>query len=611
MVARRSRLALCSPPHVRGFERLTLHQGFLIVVDPSTGRRDPRVDLAADWRPAGSVACVVSRWKQIVVIRADCGAVVAAEVVRWLSIFRPEQQRGSCRHPVSPSGLPTVGGSISNSSVNRCCWFRQTWSARGPARCRRPGWRSGCCQLRRGLTAMCRGDARWFSLFVETGVIGPDGGWKPGRGNVWIDHVGRRRSAPHGDRGRSDADVSPDGTQIAHARLGAAGDVEPGDLREIWSLALMAATNGATISSTPPTWSPDGRLLLRDDDEGWFTVLPDGTGRSEITSVMPANRDFICCPYNQPSWQPLRPGSRRPTESPVTVKSPASDVTGWLGERSDELAFVVSSPTASYWRLAALADFDGTTWGLTTSRSARPAGLTSGVELAVHGDTVTQTFEITGLDGQLLAASRWCGWTEPTASPSILKGPLVTMSETADGLEYTVESVLPVMTSPTSRPPTRHPRRRRTPSRAPGRLPDRVGGPGPPDHRRGVDPVRAGHRLAELVPGFVYDLSFPAGHSQSAMLEFVAQRRGYSRAVRRHLRRPRPRSGCRHGSRRFHRGRAGRRRPLLRAGQARPRGPEVYFEGVGWVPFEPTPGGSPANVEYTGVLAAQADNGGD
>jgi transglutaminase-like putative cysteine protease len=38
--------------------------------------------------------------------------------------------------------------------------------------------------------------------------------------------------------------------------------------------------------------------------------------------------------------------------------------------------------------------------------------------------------------------------------------------------------------------------------------------------------------------------------------------------------------------------------------------PEIYFDGVGWVPFEPTPErGNPTEESYTGVAAAQADDG--
>ena len=103
-----------------------------------------------------------------------------------------------------------------------------------------------------------------------------------------------------------DVDVSPDGSKIAYTRADVPGDIERGDPQRSGSRPADGSDQRrVTISLTPPTWSPDSRLLLVCDDEGWFTVLPDGTGRTEITPLMPADRDFICCPYNQPSWQPL------------------------------------------------------------------------------------------------------------------------------------------------------------------------------------------------------------------------------------------------------------------------------------------------------------------
>ena len=34
--------------------------------------------------------------------------------------------------------------------------------------------------------------------------------------------------------------------------------------------------------------------------------------------------------------------------------------------------------------------------------------------------------------------------------------------------------------------------------------------------------------------------------------------------------------------------------------------PEIWFDGLGWVPFEPTPGrGAPGAENYTGVAPAQ------
>ena len=181
------------------------------------------------------------------------------------------------------------------------------------------------------------------------------------------------------------------------------------------------------------------------------------------------------------------------------------------------------------------------------------------------------------------------------------------MSETADGLEYTVESVLPVMTSPTSRPPTRHPGGAERHLALPADFLTELA-----DQARlitaGASTVRAGHRLAELVPGFVYDLSFPAGHSQSAMLEFVAQRRGY-RAVRR-LPRPRQAMGCPAGSRSVSPRAAGADgRYYVRGKHAHAGRRSISRASAGCRSSPPRAGVRPTSS--TGVPAAQADNGGD
>ena len=79
------------------------------------------------------------------------------------------------------------------------------------------------------------------------------------------------------------------------------------------------------------------------------------------------------------------------------------------------VAFVVSSPAPSYWRLTALGDFDGTTWTArdeTLGDASVP--LPHDFEPGVDTETVTQTFEITGLDGTWLPAAfapvRVGGW---------------------------------------------------------------------------------------------------------------------------------------------------------------------------------------------------------
>jgi len=97
--------------------------------------------------------------------------------------------------------------------------------------------------------------------------------------------------------------VSPDGSQIAYSHERA-----PAGVTDIW----VAAADGSdprrvTLSSTTPVWSPDGSMLLGSDADGWFTVHPDGTGRTQVTPFMLPDAIDACCPDYRPSWQPLPP----------------------------------------------------------------------------------------------------------------------------------------------------------------------------------------------------------------------------------------------------------------------------------------------------------------
>jgi transglutaminase-like putative cysteine protease len=108
---------------------------------------------------------------------------------------------------------------------------------------------------------------------------------------------------------------------------------------------------------------------------------------------------------------------------------------------------------------------------------------------------------------------------------------------------------------------------------------------------------------------FQYSLSVPAGHGTDAIEGFLATRVGYCEqfagtfaAFARAVGIPaRVVVGFTPGDRSetdglFH----------VRGRNAH-AWPEVYFQGIGWVPFEPTPGrGAPGNEQYTGVAPAQA-----
>ena len=280
------------------------------------------------------------------------------------------------------------------------------------------------------------------------------------------------------------------------------------------------------------------------------------------------------------------------------------------------VAFVVNSPEPSYWRLTALADFDGTRW--TRRGEARDTGgpLPPRLDPGVDGETVTQTFEITGLGGI---------WLPAAFSPvRVVDGPdgitidaetssLVMASAASDGLSYSVESVLPrydvARLRAADAPPTGDLAERHLalPADFPAELADQA---------RSIT-AGASTRYDQAIAlqnwfrGFTYDLSFRAGQSQSAMQDFLAQRRGYCEqfagtyaAFARVLGLPsRVAVGFTQGERRDD----GR---YYVQGKHAHAWPEIYFDGVGWVPFEPTPGrGNPAAEQYTGVTAAQADGG--
>jgi transglutaminase-like putative cysteine protease len=294
----------------------------------------------------------------------------------------------------------------------------------------------------------------------------------------------------------------------------------------------------------------------------------------------------------------------------------AIDIKGSLLERSDVVAFEVSSPAPSYWRVTTLADFDGMTW--TARRESRDPGppLPSRIDPSVDGETVTQTFEITDLAGV---------WLPAAPSPVRLDGPdgisfdadtssLVSALKTSNGLSYTVESVLPRYDAARLRaadaPPTGDLAERylALPSDFPPELADEaraIAAAAPTRYDRAI-------ALQNWFRDFTYDLSFPARHSRTPMQEFLAQRRGYCEqfasafaAFARVLGLPsRVAVGFTQGEQRAD----GR---YYVEGKHAHSWPEIYFDGVGWVPFEPTPGrGNPAAVQYTGVAPAQADGGG-
>lgn len=291
--------------------------------------------------------------------------------------------------------------------------------------------------------------------------------------------------------------------------------------------------------------------------------------------------------------------------------SPLVDIRGRIVDRSDIEAFTVVASGRSYWRLTALDQFDGRIW--TSERGYGDAdGELGGGLPEQFSSPLTQDFTITNLDAI---------WLPAAYSPVLIDSPdrvrfdadtssLVTRrNEVEPGTHYRVVSRVPVLDPATLQQST---------APAPSSITKRyLGLPGnfPANLRQlaaditknATTPYEKSIALQDYFQTFTYDTTIPAGSSTNAIERFIEAKRGYCEqfagtyaAFARSLGLPaRVAVGFTPGELRedgaFH---------VL--GKHSHAWPEVYFTGIGWVPFEPTPSrGLPGAESYTGIPAAQ------
>lgn len=280
----------------------------------------------------------------------------------------------------------------------------------------------------------------------------------------------------------------------------------------------------------------------------------------------------------------------------------AIDLTGRPTDRSEVVLFVVSSPTPSYWRLTALGDFNGTRWTPYAETEAASGPVPPACEAKVDGETVTQTFEIRNLGGP---------WLPTAFAPVRVDDPdgitvdaetssLVTEAGATDGLSYTVESVLcdydPARLRAADAPPVGLDRYLALPPDFPAALADEARAIAAGASTRYDRAIALQNWFRD---NFTYDRSF-RGHGVNAMKEFLAKRRGYCEqfagtyaAFARVVGLPsRVAVGFTQGEQRND----GR---YYVQGKHAHAWPEIYFDGVGWVPYEPTPGRANPAAEST------------
>jgi transglutaminase-like putative cysteine protease len=301
----------------------------------------------------------------------------------------------------------------------------------------------------------------------------------------------------------------------------------------------------------------------------------------------------------------------------VTV-SPLVDIRTRLVDQANVEVFRVSSTQRAYWRLTSLEQFDGRIWS--SNRHYRPAKGTLGSDVdnsQAQGETVTQHFAIDALSSFWLPAAFHPKHIEGTgARYDIDSNSLLTEEETANGLSYDVESVVPSLQPA---------QLMAVPAVAPQHivdeytaLPDDFS----PAVRRLALQIVSGRGLTTQYerakalqdylrrPPFVYDLSVQPGHSGSDLENFLFRtRRGYCEqyagayaAMARVIGLPaRVAVG-------FTPGESDGNGNFVVHGFNGHAWPEVYLDGYGWVAFEPTPGrGMPGAQSYTGVPEQQAD----
>jgi transglutaminase-like putative cysteine protease len=302
---------------------------------------------------------------------------------------------------------------------------------------------------------------------------------------------------------------------------------------------------------------------------------------------------------------------------PVEVGNPLVGVGNLLGEQSDEVMFTVRSAAPHYWRLTALEDYDPATQSWRTHRSYREAD---------SGDALprTSTLPVTSERFHVALSGLPGIWLPSPYEPARVDAPIDlrydpdSSSVIGSGrtslpdIDFDVEAAIPRFTPP-----------------ADGRVTDPPVDPvylrNPQVSQAVLDTLAAATRgatgaMARLTAlqaffrdRFTYDQTVDYSSAADPTAQFLAEQRGFCQqfastfaVMARLLGIPsRVAVGFTYGEEGGQPDAQGRTGWVVRGGQAH-AWPEVYLDGAGWVPFEPTPGrGNPDATQLTGVPPAQ------
>ncbi len=304
----------------------------------------------------------------------------------------------------------------------------------------------------------------------------------------------------------------------------------------------------------------------------------------------------------------------------VRELQPLVDIRRQLNDPSATILFTVHSDTPAYWRVTGLANFDGSTWSISEEQLDSAGGtLTPPTGVEDPGvDTVDnfQRFTIEGLAGNMVPVA---------ATPTRLRS-------STQSLFYEPESGTLLMGADGVRPRDSYEMQSTMIAPRPERLLLATADSPPdakyldiPEGSPQIDSIAESIAPANLSPyeralalqdffrtEFIYSLDVPPLSGSDATLAFLERRTGYCEhfastfaLFARTLGLPaRVAIGFTPGERAT--SELGANQFIVRASHAH-AWPEVWFDGLGWVLFEPTPGRGAPNSSYTNVPEEQND----
>jgi transglutaminase-like putative cysteine protease len=406
---------------------------------------------------------------------------------------------------------------------------------------------------------------------------------------------------------------------FAFRAYGRAEAVVPAGVLFVFTAALGTERNRITVASL---WFASAlvvvavlRALHGGGAESWL-----GRRRRAVGAALPATAMCaLVAALGAGALGPLVPGAgaeplldTRQSDSDVTsVLNPLVDIRSQLVNRRNTEMFTVSASAGRYWRASGLTEFDGTTWSLPDSSLQSADG-----ELNVtfpESQIVQQQIRIGKLGGELVptafrpvrTAQTDLLWLASTDTLVLDEGSL----ETGDIYNVAADVYVPpaevLRTASVSAPPGAE--FLDLPPGVPAEVIDQAFA----ITATATTPYDKAIALQNWFrTEFTYDLNVQSGHSDDAILSFLRIRRGYCEqfagtfgVMARAIGLPaRVAVG-------FTKGELGNDGVFHVYGRNAHAWPEVWFDGVGWVLFEPTPGrGAPGAESSTGVPEAQDDS---